>query len=174
LGNGAAEMIHRHHNVIWEQLADDRLSASFIMDGHHLPRAMAKSMLRAKGVARSVLVTDAVAPAGCPPGRYRLGEQEVELTPEGRVHLAGTRRLAGSALRMDRAVAKAVDLAGVPLADALRMAGPQPAALLGREFPRDHVLLNWEAGPPGPRVQIRAAVREGELVWSDSSAIADR
>lgn len=166
LGNGATELIHRHHNILWEQLAADRLSASFILDGHHLPPAMAKSMIRAKGVSRSILVTDAVGPAGCPAGHYKLGEQDVELTPEGRVHLIGTRRLAGSALRMDVAVSNVMEFAGVTLADALRMAASQPAALLGRSFPQDHLLLDIEAG----RVRVRAAVREGVLLWTDLSA----
>lgn len=166
LGNGATELIHRHHNIIWEQLAADGMSASFILDGHHLPPAMVKSMIRAKGVSRSLLVTDAVAPAGCPPGRYKLGEQDVELTPEGRVHLIGTRRLAGSALRMDVAVSNVMEFAEISLAEALRMAGMQPAALLGRVFPRDQVLLDMEA----ERIRVRAAVREGALVWTDLSA----
>jgi len=174
LGNGATEYIHRHHNIIWEQLAADRLSASFILDGHHLPPAMVKSMIRAKGVSRSLLVTDAVAPAGCPPGPYNLGTQDVELTPEGRVHLMGSRRLAGSALRMDVAVAKVMEFAQISLAEALRMAGVQPAALLGLDYPHDHVLLDCETGQQtgqkGPRVHVRAAVREGALVWTDLSA----
>ena len=165
LGNGATELIHRHHNIIWEQLAADQLCASFIVDGHHLPPAMVKSMIRAKGVSRSLLVTDAVAPAACRPGRYKLGEQDVELTPEGRVHLS-TGRLAGSALRMDVAVSKVMEFAGVGLADALRMAGVQPAALLGLAYHHDHLLLDLDAG----RIQVRAAVREGVLLWTDLSA----
>jgi N-acetylglucosamine-6-phosphate deacetylase len=172
LGNGAAELIHRHHNIIWEQLAADSLAASFIVDGHHLPPSMVKAMVRSKGVARSLLVTDAVAPAGCPPGVYRLGSQEVELTAEGKVHLRGGSRLAGSALRMDAAVANVMQFAGVTLAEALRMAGPQPAALLGREFPSDYVLLDHLDQGDGDRLRVRAAVREGELLWTDSSATA--
>ena len=37
LGNGAHAQIRRHPNYIWDQLAEDRLSAGFIFDGHHLP-----------------------------------------------------------------------------------------------------------------------------------------
>jgi N-acetylglucosamine-6-phosphate deacetylase len=78
--------------------------------------------LRAKTVERSVLVTDAVTPAGSAPGRYRVGELEVDLLPEGRVVLAGGDRLAGSALRMDRGVENLMALAGIPLGEAVRMA----------------------------------------------------
>ena len=90
LGNGAHAMLPRHPNYIWDQLAEDRLMADFIVDGIHLDPGFLKVALRAKGIARSVLVTDAATPAGAAPGRYRLGEQEVELTPDGRVVLAGT------------------------------------------------------------------------------------
>lgn len=122
LGNGAHSMLPRHPNYIWDQLAEDRLMADFIGDGIHLPGAFLKAAIRAKGVERSVLVTDAAMPAACPPGRYKLGEQDVDLTPENRVLLPGTNVLAGSALRMDRGVGNLVALAGLTLADAVRMA----------------------------------------------------
>jgi N-acetylglucosamine-6-phosphate deacetylase len=122
LGNGAHAVLRRHPNYIWEQLAEDRLMADFIVDGIHLDASFLKVALRAKGVERSVLVTDAAPPAGAPPGRYRLGEQEVDLTADGRVVLAGQDRLAGSALRMDHGIANLMRLAGLTLAEAVRMA----------------------------------------------------
>ena len=122
LGNGAHPVLRRHPNYLWEQLAEDRLMADFIVDGIHLPPSFLKVALRAKTVARSVLITDAAAPAGCPPGRYRLGEQAVELTADHRVMLVGQERLAGSALRMDRGVENLMRIAGLSLADAVSMA----------------------------------------------------
>jgi N-acetylglucosamine-6-phosphate deacetylase len=131
LGNGAHPVMRRHPNYIWEQLAEDRLMADFIVDGIHLPPSFLKVALRAKTLARSVLVTDAAAPAGCPPGRYQLGEQAVELTADNRVMLVGQERLAGSALRMDRGVENLMRIAGLSLADAVRMATTN-AARAGR------------------------------------------
>jgi N-acetylglucosamine-6-phosphate deacetylase len=122
LGNGAHAVMRRHPNYIWEQLAEDRLMADFIVDGIHLPPSFLKVALRAKTIARSVLVTDAAAPAGCPPGRYQLGEQPVDLTADQRVMLVGQERLAGSALRMDRGVENLMRIGGLSLADAVRMA----------------------------------------------------
>jgi len=122
LGNGAHAVMRRHPNYIWEQLAEDRLMADFIVDGIHLPQSFLRVALRAKTLARSVLITDAAAPAGCAPGRYQLGEQAVELTADQRVMLVGQERLAGSALRMDRGVQNLMRIAGLPLADAVRMA----------------------------------------------------
>ena len=133
LGNGAHAVMRRHPNYIWEQLAEDRLSASFIVDGIHLGPAFLKTALRAKTINRSVLVTDASSPAGAAPGRYRLGEQYADLTVDGRVVLAGTDRLAGSALKMNEGVALLGRIAGIPHHDAIRMATINPASIIQLE-----------------------------------------
>ena len=127
LGNGAHAVLPRHPNYIWEQLAEDRLWADFIVDGIHLSNSFLKTALRAKGIGRSVLVTDASSPAGATPGRYRLGSQEVDLTADNRVVLAGQTRLAGSALRMNTGVSNLMNMCGLSLSDAITMATTNPA-----------------------------------------------
>jgi N-acetylglucosamine-6-phosphate deacetylase len=127
LGNGAHAELHKTQNYIWDQLVEDRLTASFIVDGIHIPRAFLRAATRAKGVERSVLVTDAVMPAMCQPGRYDLGEVWVELKSDGRVVLEGGSRLAGSSLRMDHAIGLAVHLGRLSLREALTMATVNPA-----------------------------------------------
>jgi N-acetylglucosamine-6-phosphate deacetylase len=127
LGNGADAVLPRHPNYLWEQLADDRLAASFIVDGFHLPPSFLNVALRAKGLERSVLVTDAVAPAGCSPGHYRLGEVAVELHTDGSVRLSGGTRLAGSGLMMHRAITNVMKTAGLNLRDAIALATRNPA-----------------------------------------------
>lgn len=127
LGNAAHAMIRKQPNYIWDQLADDRLTASFICDGIHIGAAFLKSAVRAKQLERTVLVTDASSPAGTLPGRYHLGEQAVDLTGDGRVVLAGTDRLAGSALKMIDAVRNAMRMAELTVQDAVRCATVNPA-----------------------------------------------
>lgn len=127
LGNGAHAILRRHPNYIWDQLAEDRLAAGFIVDGIHLPSSFLKVALRAKTVERSILVTDASAPAGAAVGRYQLGEQAVDHTPDGRVVLAGTEKLAGSALRMDRGVENLMRLGGLTLRDSIQLGTTNPA-----------------------------------------------
>ena len=122
LGNAAHANIRKQPNYIWDQMADDRLTASFICDGIHLGAAFLKSTIRAKQVERCVLVTDASSPAGAAPGRYYLGRQAVDLNEQGRVVLAGTDRLAGSALTMIDAVRNVMRMAGLNLSDAVRLA----------------------------------------------------
>src|SRR5271165_3490717 len=131
IGNGAHAVMSRHPNYIWEQLAEDRLNASMIVDGIHIGQAFLKVALRAKGVERSVLITDAVMPAMCEPGRYLLGEVEVELHADQSVRMLGGMRLAGSSLRMDRGVENLMKIAGLTLAEAITMATTN-AARAGR------------------------------------------
>ncbi len=133
LGNAAHSMIRKQPNYIWEQLAEDALTASFIVDGIHVQRAFLKACVRAKGVDRSVLVTDASSPAGARPGRYLLGEQPVDLTEDERVVLAGTDRLAGSSLRMHHAVTNLMNMTQLSLRDAVRMATVNPARAVNME-----------------------------------------
>ena len=129
LGNGAGSK-DRRDRFIEQQLNEDRLTASFIIDGHHLPSEFLRRALAAKGYERSVLVTDAAAPAMCAPGPYTLGGVNVELRIDGRVTLRGQDRLAGSSLRMDRAIGNAVRDGGVSWPQAIAMATLNPARVL--------------------------------------------
>jgi N-acetylglucosamine-6-phosphate deacetylase len=127
LGNAAHPSLPKTQNYIWEQLAEDRLTPSFVLDGIHIPGPFFRAAVRAKGVERAILVTDAVMPAMCKPGPYRLGQVDVELHENGSVTLRGENRLAGSALRMDHAIGNSVRLGGISLREALAMATINPA-----------------------------------------------
>jgi N-acetylglucosamine-6-phosphate deacetylase len=133
LGNGCEQMIHRHRNPIWPQLADDRLVAGFIGDGHHLPPEVFRAMVRSKGVDRCVLVSDSVALAGSLPGRYTtpVGGR-VELSGDRRLALVGSdgQILAGSASCLTECVSWSIWQAGLRCADVLRMASTMPSRLL--------------------------------------------
>lgn len=144
LGNGCAAVLPRHPNVIWEQLADDRLWASLIVDLHHLPASTIKVFARAKPANRIILVTDATAAAAAAPGVYRLADTEIEVAADRRVALHGTALLAGSALTMSQAIGNMVRATGLPLADVVAMASETPAAYLGIA-PSGTVGAEWHA-----------------------------
>ncbi|MFN7997493.1 MAG: amidohydrolase family protein [Bryobacteraceae bacterium] len=172
LGNGAHSLIPRHPNYIWDQMADDRLMADYIVDGIHLPAAFLKTAVCAKTVDRSVLITDATACAGCPPGRYQLGEQPVELTADNRVMLLGQERLAGSALRMDRGVENLMRLAGVTLAEAVRMAttnaaraGHVPARSRGLAAGERADIIQFRFDPVAKSIRIESTYVSGKKVY---------
>lgn len=160
LGNGADAVLPRHPNYLWEQLAEDRLAASFIVDGFHLPPSFLNVALRAKGLERSLLVTDAVMPAGCDPGPYRLGEVDVELHADGSVRLAGGTRLAGSALTMDQAIANVMRTAGLSLSQAVTLATRNPARV-GRVASRQRGL---NPGDRADLVRFRVDDASGQIV----------
>jgi N-acetylglucosamine-6-phosphate deacetylase len=172
LGNGAHAVLPRHPNYLWTQLAEDRLGASFIVDCIHLGASFLRTALRAKGIERSVLITDAVMPACCAPGRYKLGEVDVELHAEGNVTLLGGTRLAGSALRMDRGIENLMRIAGLTLAEAVTMATRNPARL-GRIAQRQRGLLPGERADvvefsfdeSSKRIGVLRTWLDGELVF---------
>ena len=170
LGNGSHAMLPRHRNYIQKQLATDALMASLIVDGHHLPSYVVKNMIRCKGVDQVILVTDAMAAAAAPPGKYRLGEVLAEVGPDGYVRLPGTPYLAGSALTMDRAVENVTRFAGISLDQAILLATRQPRRLfpdLGAGLVpgarADLVVLR-----EGPPLTVEATIVEGEVVYRRS------
>jgi N-acetylglucosamine-6-phosphate deacetylase len=175
LGNGAHATLHKTQNYIWEQLAQDKLIAGFIADGIHLPAAFLRTALRAKGLERSLLVTDAVAPAMCQPGSYQLGAMSVELRQDGSVVLSGTERLAGSALRMDHAIGNCVRMAGISLHEAVSLATRQPARaarIAGRlrglvpGEKADLIRFRWD--PNGPKMTITETIVAGNSISSEA------
>jgi N-acetylglucosamine-6-phosphate deacetylase len=136
LGNGAHPLIRRHPNYIWDQLADDRLSASLIVDGHHLPPAVVKVMVRAKSPEKCVLVSDVTNLGGMPVGEYSTSLGNVEILPDGRLVGAGQRELlAGASQPITVNIAKVMEFTGVTLKTAVDMATFHPGRLLGWPVP---------------------------------------
>src|SRR5205814_3413550 len=78
VGNGCPMQMHRHDNIIQRVLSlHEKLWLCFIADGVHLPPPALSNYLRAAGIDRSIIVTDAIAPAGLGPGRYTLGRWDL-------------------------------------------------------------------------------------------------
>ena len=167
LGNGAHALIRRHPNYIWEQLGADELWASLIVDGHHLPPSVAKSMMRAKTLDRCVLVSDAVALAGMEPGIYEFAEKSVELTADRCVRLVGTEYLAGSAIELARGIENSVRFAGISLEEAVSLATLQPMRLLDAkahvETQTDLILFEWDESQC--EIDLIATIVNNELVY---------
>ncbi|WP_240476729.1 N-acetylglucosamine-6-phosphate deacetylase [Geminicoccus roseus] len=150
LGNGLPQTLPKLANPFLLQLAEDRLVATVIADGIHVPPAVLKVMLRAKGLDRLVLVTDAISAAGATPGLHPFAGMTVELTADGTVRQPGSAYLAGSSLRLDQAVRNLVAWGLATPREALRLACANPLALL-REPLRRHGIelpfssLRWSA-----------------------------
>ena len=143
LGNGCPAVLPRHPNVIWDQLADDRLWASVIADGHHLPASVLKSIIRAKGLDRVLLTCDVGPLAGMPAGKYREWGNDLEVLPSGKIVVSGTPFLAGSGHFTDTCVNTLLAL-GVSLMDAIGAASVRSRELCGLPVPK------LEVGDAGP------------------------
>ncbi|HET8524817.1 MAG TPA: amidohydrolase family protein [Thermomicrobiales bacterium] len=175
LGNAAHASLPRHPNYLWDQLAEDRLTASFIFDGHHLPPSVMKTFVRAKGIDRSILVSDAMSLSGLPTGQYELpGNTKVELLPSGRLNLLGTPFLAGSTTSLPDCIGNAMRYTGATLADAVRMATLNPFRLLNldpRRYagsvrgggPADLTLLQVDTATGD--ITPMATIVMGQVVW---------
>ena len=170
LGNGAHGQIRRHPNYIWDQLAEDRLIASLIVDGHHLPPSVVKSFIRCKTVERCVLVSDITGMAGMPPGMHEnasLGK--VEVLEDGRLVVPGQRQLlAGASLPIGVGIANVMRFADLDLATAINMATTGPANILSLTpvelaagSAADLVLFDLPEDEP---LQVLATISGGELV----------
>ena len=130
LGNGSHAMWPRHENYFWEQLGCDLLSASIITDGHHLPEALVKTIVRVKPLEKQIITCDASGLAGLPPGKYSMWDQEIEILSNGKVVVPGTPFLAGSGSFTDDCVAHLISLGVVSRSQAIEMATNAPRRLL--------------------------------------------
>lgn len=131
LGNGLMPQLQRHRNPLWPQLAEDRLSASVIADGHHLPEEVLRTFVRAKGAERLIAVSDAVHLSGLKPGRYTIFGGQVELLRTGKIVIPGSDLLAGSASMLTPCVAHLALHTDLSWQQALHTATRNPARLLG-------------------------------------------
>lgn len=127
LFNAMPGLHHRTPGPILALLTDDRVWSELIVDGVHVHPDLVTWVMGVHD--RIVLITDAMAAAGCADGHYRLGDLPVEVVA-GVATIADTDTIAGSTLTLDRAVRTAIQ-AGVPPTTALRSATSNPARFLG-------------------------------------------
>ena len=130
LGNGCANMINRHDNPLWPQLADDRITATIIADGFHLNKEEVQCFYKMKGLDRIILVSDALDLAGLPPGEYTRGGRLVVLTNDV-VKFPAENVLAGAASSITAGVVNMMKFTNTSLGNAIQMASANPARSLG-------------------------------------------
>ena len=174
LFNATGGLSAREPGAVGAALALDELSPSLIVDGIHLHPATVRAALRAKGVERAVLVTDAMPPVGAATQEFSLLGRPVTVR-NGACRLSdGT--LAGSVLTMDQAVRNVVRWTGLPLQDALGMATLLPARLIGADASKGSL----EAGVDADIVvldrdlRVRLTLVGGQVVYHASDLPVER
>jgi N-acetylglucosamine-6-phosphate deacetylase len=129
LFNAMSPLTSRAPGVVGAALDDSDSWCGVIVDGHHVDAASLRIALRAKPRGKLFLVTDAMPPVGASNPAYVLNGETI-IARDGICQTAsGT--LAGSALSMIDAVRNTVEMLGVPLEEAARMASTYPADFLG-------------------------------------------
>jgi N-acetylglucosamine-6-phosphate deacetylase len=173
LGNGCANMINRHYNPFWSQLANDDLMISIICDGFHLLPEEIQVFYKVKGVDKTIITSDVTSYAALPPGQYKTQTGEtIELTPEGKLHYPAQQVLYGSASPITKGVGYVMKVTGCSLADAIQMASTNPAKLynladrgtLETGKRADLVLFSMQDF----ELQIQKTFVKGELVYDIS------
>lgn len=156
LGNGCANEINRHHNPLWPQLSDDRITPSIIADGFHLTKEEVRSFFKVKGADKTILVSDALDLAGLPVGEYIRGERKLLLT-ENVVKLPKENVLAGAASPISKCVGVMMNYTHCGLKAAIQMASTNSAELFS--------LNKIGKIEPGKRADIiQFALVDGEMV----------
>lgn len=173
LGNGCANMINRHRNPLWPQLANDDLMISIICDGFHLLPEEIKTFYAVKGPERTIITSDVTSYAALEPGEYTTDTGEtIELTEDGMLRYPAQNVLYGSASPITKGVGHIMEVTGCTLADAVQMASTNPAKLYGLDDRgklepgnrADIILFNLE----NSEVKIQRTYVEGELVYEKS------
>jgi N-acetylglucosamine-6-phosphate deacetylase len=134
LFNGMRPLHHREPGPVAACLAAaarGEAVVELVADGVHLAPATVRSVFDLVGADSIALVTDAMAAAGMPDGRYQLGPVEVRVA-DGVARLADGDAIAGGTAHL-LDVVRATVAAGVPLEAAVRAASSTPAAVLGRD-----------------------------------------
>lgn len=132
LGNGCANMINRHVNPLWPQLADDRLMISMIGDGFHLNPEEIQVFYKVKGPERTIITSDVTSYASLPPGKFVNSEGDtLELTTDGMIKYPAQNVLAGSASPLIKGIANVMKVTGCSLGEAIQMSSTNQADLYG-------------------------------------------
>lgn len=132
LSNATRHLLPKWENYFFGQLADDRLTASLIVDGFHISPQLVRAIVRTKGLDRIVLISDQSPLSGFAPGRYKTELCELEIQPNGKVTLAGDANLlACASFPVSHCVANVASIENLTLAQVYPSATTVPARLLG-------------------------------------------
>ena len=161
----------RYAGVIESAFIIDEMDVEIIADGVHLPAPLLKLVYKIKGADRTALITDAMRAAGMPPGKSILGSLTNGLeviVEDGVAKLPVRSSFAGSVATTNRLVRTMIQIAGVPIIEAVRMMTLTPARIMKI----DKYKGSLTAGKDGDMVifdkdiNIQTAIVRGEILYS--------
>ncbi len=138
----------RHAGVVESAYLIDEMTVEIIADGVHLPASLLELVYKIKGADKICLVTDSMRGAGMPEGEYVLGNKESNfrvLVEDGVAKLPDRTAFAGSVATADRLIKTMVDMAHVPLHEAVKMLTYTPARIMGIEQKKGSIVEGKDA-----------------------------
>jgi N-acetylglucosamine-6-phosphate deacetylase len=127
--NAMRPFAHRDPGCLGAALTAPGVTCELILDGSHVHPAAAALLVRAKGVDGTVLITDAIPPAGCEGETIEWEGMKARVVGKAAVREDGS--IIGSVATTDDLVRNAVAWLPVTLPEALRMVCRNPARVLG-------------------------------------------
>ena len=166
----------RYAGVIESSLLMDELDVEIIADGIHLPAPLLKLIYKVKGPYKTALITDAMRAAGMPPGESILGNKLTGLkviVEDDVAKLPDRSSFAGSVSTADRLVRNMVNMADVPLRDALLMMSTTPARIMGVEGRKGSLISGKDADIVifDQDIQIQETIIGGRRVYSRTASV---
>ncbi|MGY5851082.1 N-acetylglucosamine-6-phosphate deacetylase [Salegentibacter sp. F14] len=163
----------RYAGVIESSLLMDELDVEIIADGIHLPAPLLKLIYKVKGPYKIALITDAMRAAGNPPGESILGNKQNGLkviVEDDVAKLPDRTAFAGSVSTADRLVRNMIEMADVPLRDAILMMSTTPARIMGIQDRKGSLLTGKDADIVifDRNIQIQETIIGGKRVYKKS------
>lgn len=164
---------YRYAGVIESAFLIDAMDVEIIADGIHLPPPLLKLVYKIKGPDRIALITDAMRGAGMPEGESILGNKDtgMKVTIENGVAIMADRSsFAGSVATTDRLVRTMVQMADIPLVEAVRMMTRTPATIMGVEATKGTLSAGKDADVLifDENINIKMTMIKGNVVYSSA------
>jgi N-acetylglucosamine-6-phosphate deacetylase len=161
----------RYAGVIESAFIIDEMDVEIIADGIHLPSPLLKLVYKIKGAGKTALITDAMRAAGMPEGESILGSLKNGLkviVEDGVAKLPDRTSFAGSVATADRLVRNMINLAGIPLTDAVQMITSTPARIMGVSNKKGSLARGKDADIVifDDNINIQATIIKGNIVYN--------
>jgi len=166
---------YRYAGVIESAYLIDEMDVEIIADGVHLPSPLLKLVYKIKGANRTALITDAMRAAGMPEGESILGSVHNGLkviVEDGVAKLPDRSSFAGSVATADRLIRSMINMAGIPLIDAVKMITATPARILEVSDKKGALVEGKDADLVlfDDNINIEMTIIKGRIVYNRQSA----
>jgi N-acetylglucosamine-6-phosphate deacetylase len=161
----------RYAGVVEAAYLLDEMTVEIIADGIHLPPPLLKLVYKIKGADNTALITDAMRAAGMPPGPSVLGSMKngtPVIVEDNVAKLPDRSAFAGSVVTADRLVANMVNLADIPLLDAIKMMTITPARIMKIDNQKGSLSAGKDADIVvfDQHINIQMTIVNGRVVYS--------